>query len=88
MTAIQLDGVVCALGDKLTLELDRLRITHGERIAIIGPNGAGKSSLLRVLSGFVRPERGTVTVLGRRLDQGEPIRACISSNAFPSSTTC
>lgn len=67
MTAIQLDGVVCALGDKLTLEIDRLRVGHGERVAIIGPNGAGKSSLLRMLSGFASPARGSVTVLGRQL---------------------
>jgi phosphonate transport system ATP-binding protein len=67
VTAIHLDGVVCALGDKLTLELHGLRVHHGERIAIIGPNGAGKSSLLRVLSGFVRPTRGLVTVLDRQL---------------------
>ncbi len=75
VTAIQVDDVVCALGEKLTLELDRLCIAHGERVAIIGPNGAGKSSLLRVLSGFVRPEQGTVAVLGRRLDRRAPIRA-------------
>lgn len=65
--AIQLDGVVCALGEKLTLELDRLRIAHGERVAIIGPNGAGKSSLLRVLAGFAQPACGSVVVLGHRL---------------------
>ncbi len=71
MTAIRLDGVVRALGDKLTLEIDRLRIAHGERVAIIGPNGAGKSSLLRVLSGFARPERGVVAVLGRQVSDAQ-----------------
>ncbi len=66
-TAIHLDGVVCTLGDKVALDIDRLTIAPGERVAIVGQNGAGKSTLLRLLSGFARPERGTITVLGQRL---------------------
>lgn len=65
--AVHLDGVICTLGGKVALEIDRLDIATGERIAIVGHNGAGKSTLLRLLSGFARPERGVVSVLGRRL---------------------
>lgn len=65
--AIHLDGVICTLGDKVALDIDRLRIAAGERVAIVGHNGAGKSTLLRLLSGFVRPQRGVVSVLGQRL---------------------
>jgi phosphonate transport system ATP-binding protein len=65
--AIHLDGVICTLGDKVALDIDRLNITVGERVAIVGHNGAGKSTLLRLLSGFARPERGVVSVLGQRL---------------------
>ncbi|WP_439589862.1 ABC transporter ATP-binding protein [Hydrogenophaga sp.] len=35
-----------------------------ELLSIIGPNGAGKSSLLNCLSGFYRPQAGTVSFLG------------------------
>lgn len=35
---------------------------------IIGPNGAGKSTLFRLLSGFERPEAGTITFNGRRIE--------------------
>ena len=62
--AIWLEDVCCNLGDTLTLSIDALHIARGERVAIIGANGAGKSSLLRVVSGFIRPLRGKVTVLG------------------------
>lgn len=65
--AIRLDGVICTLGGKVVLDIDRLDITAGERVAIVGQNGAGKSTLLRLLSGFVRPERGMVSVLGQRV---------------------
>jgi ABC-2 type transport system ATP-binding protein len=40
---------------------------EGGAIGLLGPNGAGKSTLIRVLLGFLRPEAGEVTVLGRRV---------------------
>lgn len=44
-----------------------LRIEPGELLAVIGPNGAGKSSLLKTLSGELRPARGNITLNGRAL---------------------
>jgi len=40
-------------------------IKEGEFVAILGENGAGKSTMLRQLTGMLRPDRGTVEVLGR-----------------------
>jgi ATP-binding cassette, subfamily F, member 3 len=34
--------------------------TRGERVAIVGPNGAGKTTFLRILSGELQPDRGSV----------------------------
>ncbi|MCW2810848.1 MAG: molybdenum transporter ATP-binding protein, partial [Friedmanniella sp.] len=39
----------------------------GERVAVVGPNGSGKSSLLAVLAGLVRPDRGHLELDGRVL---------------------
>ena len=44
----------------------------GEIHAIVGENGAGKSTLMGILSGFVKPEEGTVQVFGRSLKLGSP----------------
>jgi branched-chain amino acid transport system permease protein len=41
-----------------------LDIAVGEIVAVLGTNGSGKSSLLRALTGIVRPVRGTVEILG------------------------
>jgi heme ABC exporter ATP-binding subunit CcmA len=49
-----------------------VHLAAGEALAVVGPNGAGKTTLLRVLAGLVRPSRGEVRVLGRRLQRGEP----------------
>lgn len=49
------------------LENVSLTIPKGERLGIVGPNGSGKSTLLAVMSGALRPSRGTVSVHGRVL---------------------
>ena len=41
-----------------------LRCDAGELLALVGPSGAGKTSLMRVLAGLMRPERGRVVVGG------------------------
>lgn len=41
-----------------------LRIEAGSTVAVVGPNGAGKSTLFGVLSGLIRPDRGSVLVHG------------------------
>jgi ABC-type multidrug transport system ATPase subunit len=41
-----------------------LEVRRGETVGLIGPNGAGKTTLLSCLLGFLRPDRGTVTVGG------------------------
>ena len=70
--SIELRGVRCTLGGRTVLDIDRLVVGEGERVALVGHNGAGKSTLLRVLSGFTRPTAGQVSVLGVRLDTPLP----------------
>ena len=51
-----------------------LSVASGEKIALIGPNGAGKTTLFNVLDGQLTPDRGSVALLGKRLD-GLPAHA-------------
>ena len=54
-------GVVVA--EDLDIDLKR-----GEVVALIGPNGAGKTTLFNMLTGFVRPDNGTIEFDGRRIE--------------------
>jgi ABC-2 type transport system ATP-binding protein len=40
-------------------------IPRGETLALLGPNGAGKSTTIDMMLGLIKPDSGTVTVLGR-----------------------
>ena len=55
--------------DGVTLELAR-----GEVVGLIGPNGAGKSTLVNVLSGFDRPDEGSVELGGQDVTRWSPHR--------------
>ncbi|MFI9587063.1 TlrC/CarA/OleB/SrmB family ABC-F type ribosomal protection protein [Streptomyces sp. NPDC052236] len=47
------------------LHILSLSVRPGERLLVTGPNGAGKTTLMRVLAGELRPDGGSVNVLGR-----------------------
>ena len=44
-----------------------IEVYRGQMVLLMGPSGSGKSTLLSVLSGLLRPEQGSVTVLGQDL---------------------
>jgi len=57
---VHAQGISLAFGHLPLFDNTDLRIESGERLALIGRNGTGKSTLLKVLSGEVPPDRGTV----------------------------
>jgi len=65
--AVEVEGVVKRFGALRALDGVDLRVRRGEVYGLLGPNGSGKTTLIRCLVGLVRPDAGSVTVLGRRM---------------------
>jgi ATP-binding cassette subfamily F protein uup len=57
---VRFDAVSLAFGDQVILSEADLRIDPGERLCLIGRNGAGKSTSLKLISGVLEPDDGTI----------------------------
>jgi len=66
---VRLENVWVSYGDMPVLEDINLQVAEHDFLGIIGPNGGGKSTLLKVILGLIKPERGMVTVLGNPPDK-------------------
>ena len=53
-----------------------LTVNEGETLALIGPNGAGKSTSFNLITGYFRPDSGSVVAFGRELVGLEPYDIC------------
>ena len=62
--ALELGDVHKSFGATTIIRGVSLAVPRGERHAIIGPNGAGKSTLFNLMSGRLRPTRGTIRLDG------------------------
>jgi branched-chain amino acid transport system ATP-binding protein len=47
-------------------------VGRGELFAVIGPNGAGKTSIFNCLNGVYRPQQGSITLAGKRINGRSP----------------
>lgn len=66
LSVIELQDITQHYGIRPVLKRINLTIRAGELVVVVGPNGMGKSTLLAVMGGVLAPQRGTVTIDGRR----------------------
>jgi ABC-2 type transport system ATP-binding protein len=56
-------------GSKLAVDGLNLEVPRGSFFGFLGPNGAGKSTTIRMLTGLIPPDSGSIEILGYRLPQ-------------------
>jgi len=64
MALIEAAGVHVRFGDRVVLESIDLVVPEGEFHGLMGPNGAGKTTFFNVLTGRVKPSRGSIRLDG------------------------
>ena len=72
MEILDVQDITISFGGILALSEVSLSVDAGALYAIIGPNGAGKTSLLNCISGFYRPDSGTIFFNGQDLSLDRP----------------
>ncbi len=60
-------GLVRAFGGRRAVNDVDIAVQRGQKIAIVGPNGAGKSTLMRMLATLMRPDAGSLHILGAHM---------------------
>lgn len=68
-------GLVKRYGRVTALDHADFDLYPGEILAVIGDNGAGKSSLIKALSGAIRPDEGEITLDGKPVQFTSPLEA-------------
>ena len=77
-TAISVNGLRKAYGDKVVLDGIDLSLGEGEVFALLGPNGAGKTTCVKILSTLIPADAGSASVFGHDVrDEPQAVRAMI-----------
>jgi len=65
--AVRMEGIRKTFDSLVALDDVTLELETGSILALLGPSGCGKTTCLRLISGFERPDLGTIEVDGRRV---------------------
>ncbi len=74
-SAVRIRGLSKSYGTLKALADVDLEVPEGEMFALVGPDGAGKTTFLRILSGSLRPDAGSLEILGHPIPEArQPLR--------------
>src|SRR6187200_2096885 len=64
---IRIRGLVKSFGNNHVLRGVDLEVYQGENVAVLGRSGTGKSVLIKIIAGLLKPDKGSVIVLGENV---------------------
>lgn len=67
MTFLRVEGLSKSFGGLRAVQEISFEVEQGETLGIIGPNGSGKTTTLNLLTGFIKPDSGTVLFKGENV---------------------
>ncbi len=70
-TVIKVEGINKSFGDNHVLRDFSTQLLKGENLVVLGKSGSGKSVLIKCIIGLLKPESGTVDVLGKNVPELE-----------------
>lgn len=79
-SSISIRSLHKAFSSKMTaLDGVDLDVQPGEFFTLLGPSGCGKTTLLRIIAGLEQPDRGSISIGGRRLDGVPPHQRSVNT---------
>lgn len=93
-TMLEVDRITKRYGGVVAVKDVTFTVDHGETVGLIGPNGAGKTTVFEMISGFVKPESGSIHYKGSDLGRSRPeqrsriglVRSFQNATMFPTMT--
>ena len=72
MSLLKIRNLEVSYGPVSVIRGISLEVREGDKVTILGANGAGKTTILRAISGLLRPEKGVIEFRAERIDGKEP----------------
>ncbi|WP_019773299.1 ATP-binding cassette domain-containing protein, partial [Streptococcus sobrinus] len=69
MSMLKIENLSISYGAIEAVKNVSFEVNEGEVVTLIGANGAGKTSILRTISGLVRPSNGTISYLDNQIQK-------------------
>ena len=76
MHVLKIEGLCKSFGGLMAIRDVGFQVQEGEIIGLIGPNGSGKTTALNLITGFLKPDTGTITFRGENITGLTRYRTC------------
>lgn len=83
---VEIQDVTFSYNGEIVLEEVNLNIREEDFIALIGPNGGGKTTLLKLILGLLKPDKGVIRVKGRSPQKSSSSIGYVPQNVYMNSS--